>query len=57
MPARPKAGPVQTIILKGELRSYLKEYGDRVQVINDTTIVVWNSAEQKNAMMRKKGRR
>lgn len=54
---KPNAGPVQTIILKGELRGYLKEYGDRVQVINDTTIVVWNSKEQKNAMMRKRGRK
>ena len=56
-PRRPKPAPAVTTILRDELKAYQKEYGtDLVEIINATTIIVWNSAEQR-AKLSKAARR
>jgi hypothetical protein len=56
-PRRPKPAPATTTILRDELKAYQKEYGtDLVEIINATTIIVWNSAEQR-AKLSKAARR
>jgi hypothetical protein len=47
---KPKSGPVTTTILPSDLREYLVKYGNRVEVVNSTTIIVWNSVAQRDAM-------
>jgi hypothetical protein len=50
---KPKPAPVTTTILASDLREYQRVYGSRVQVINSTTIVVWNSEAQRKLLQGK----
>jgi hypothetical protein len=45
----PKPGPVKTVILAHQLKPMLVKYGNRVQVINSTTIIVWNNKASREA--------
>jgi hypothetical protein len=53
-PRKPKAAPATTTILRDELKEYQKEYGtDLVEIVNATTIIVWNSRAQRDRLSRK----
>jgi hypothetical protein len=50
-PRKPKAAPATTTILRDELKAYQRAYGtDLVEIINSTTIIVWNSREQRDRL-------
>ena len=50
-PRKPRPAPATTTILRDELKEYQKQYGtDLVEIINATTIIVWNSKAQRDKL-------